>query len=106
MKSFNLSFKSEKWIYDFYDADDLCEEAVKIILEPSSKIHSYKDLSAAQQPFFNRLKRLQRYRECPGVSIASNLLTHTGFETEPLHYITQPKLERKFGNRTVVSDAD
>ncbi|KAI8577799.1 hypothetical protein K450DRAFT_250064 [Umbelopsis ramanniana AG] len=86
--------------------NSLYEEAINIIPGRLTVLQTSKDLPAAQQPFHNRLNRLQRYPDCPGVSIAYDLLTHTGFATEPLHFINQPKLERKFGDLTLVSDAD
>ncbi|KAI8577800.1 hypothetical protein K450DRAFT_301619 [Umbelopsis ramanniana AG] len=105
MKSFRMSLKSEEWASKFYNKY-LYEEAKNIIVELPLGPENYKDLPAVQKPFLNRLLRLKRYPHYPGVSIASVLLEHTGFETEKLNCIAQPKLEKKFGDLTLISDAD
>ncbi|KAG2173468.1 hypothetical protein INT44_008820 [Umbelopsis vinacea] len=113
MKTFKLRKDCKGWTSEFYpidrnsvSADNLYEEASKIVLNPITESQTFEDLPGAQKSFYNRLRRLQSHPNRPGISIASDLLTHTGFESHSFDFITQPKLESKFGDIALVSDAD
>jgi hypothetical protein len=87
MATFNLKLNSENWTSKLYTndihgktANNLYKEASNIILVRPSDFDTFKNLPAVQKPFLNQRRRLERYPDCPGVSISSDLLTHCGLK--------------------------
>lgn len=87
------------------DPSDVYPPAFNLLVSYPSDKRAYADLEASQKPFYNRLKLLRRWPHCPGVNIAYFLLTHTGFEDEPIHFLSQAKFKTKISGKTVISDA-
>jgi hypothetical protein len=113
LDSFKMAMRRSTWttkldtsIPWYMDLSDIYPPAFNLIVLQSSDEIAYKDLDASQKPFYNRLERLRKWANCPGVNIAYDLLTHTGFEDSPIHFISQPKLKTKISTMTVVSEAD
>jgi hypothetical protein len=114
MDSFKLVIRCGTWASRFEasvpinkDPSDVYSPACNLICSKSIYTEASEKLKASQKPFYNRLNRLRKRPDCPGVVyIAHDLLTHTGFEDGPIHFIPQAKLETKIGTMTFVSDAD
>ncbi|CAO3691300.1 unnamed protein product [Umbelopsis ramanniana] len=113
MNSFKLAIHHSMWTIKLensvpsdIDPSDVYPPAFNLIVSESSHKEAYEGLKASQKPFYNRLNRLGMRPDCPGVNIAYDLLTHTGFEDGPIHFISQAKLETKISTMTVVSNAN
>jgi hypothetical protein len=110
MDSFNIAIDDSMWASRLDTSSrrspsDIYPPAINLIVSKSSDTKKYKDVGASQKPFYNRLRLLKKRPSCPGVDIAHDLLTYTGFQDGPLHFLSQPKLETKISTMTIVSDA-
>jgi hypothetical protein len=108
--SYKIAINCNTWASKFAtsvpeDPSDVYPPAFNLMVSKSIYV-ACEDLKASQKPFYNRLNRLRKRPNCPDANIAYDLLTHTGFDDGPTHFISQTKLETRISTMTVVSDAN
>ncbi|KAK9736888.1 hypothetical protein K7432_018499 [Basidiobolus ranarum] len=86
---------------------DMGPDVDRILLPGINVLSTDVKISQSQRPFFNRLNQLRYFPDEPPVdSVAYDLLTYSGFESEILHFRPRPHLELSWNDKEISSEAD